>query len=709
MTDLATRLKEGVRRLGVAAPTRGPTSDLKRLPISLNYGGVSLAEGVRAGLSTGVVIAASEWLKAPGFVEAALAALFTCMCDPGGPIRKRLPALFGFCLAGAAITVGGGFLRGFGMAVALPIAALAIFCGTFLRIFGQSLQQVGTLLCVVAILSIDREWPDLASAFTAGGMFVLGGLWAILLAIGLWRIHPYMPARKAIAGVYQSLALLAQDLAALARHAAPQPEHWDNHARAHRRAVREAIETARAVAMETFRSRGPTSNRGARSIIRLEAADQIFGVLIALADLLETADAAERGKAAHILRRLRPILAMLSRTMLSDETEPRPNVARAIRAVSQDVAALPPASRLRRTADALVERLQIAATVTTLAKTISDASGRAQPPLFWRGVRMTIAANLDRRSLALRHALRATASATPAIAFTIAFFTPYDHWLTITIVATMQPYFGNTFARALERVGGTLLGGLLAALIGLFITSPLAIAAAMFPLAVLAFAIRAVSFGLFMAALTPMIVLLVEFGQPGATEWVIAGARAGLTVCGCLVAVASCYILWPSWEPDRLAGELRAAVGAHGRYAEAEFAYLANALDAASRDKARRAAGLATNNAEASISRALVEPGGDQRRRERLEAAMVIDAALRRFSGRLSSLAFDPSRGDRTAPQPLLAAWGAWIGDSMRTLAAGSPQIDARPPSAGGVNDEALRRIARQIELIAGTLDRISA
>ena len=34
------------------------------------------------------------------------------------------------------------------------------------------------------------------------------------------------------------------------------------------------------------------------------------------------------------------------------------------------------------------------------------------------------------------------------IAFTMLWFTPYDHWLTITIIATMQPYFGNTFARA---------------------------------------------------------------------------------------------------------------------------------------------------------------------------------------------------------------------------------------------------------------------
>jgi uncharacterized membrane protein YccC len=104
----------------------------------------------------------------------------------------------------------------------------------------------------------------------------------------------------------------------------------------------------------------------------------------------------------------------------------------------------------------------------------------------------------------------------------MAWFNPYDHWLTITVVATMQPYFSLTYMRAVERIAGTAAGGLIAAAVGLVCTSPLAIAGAMFPLAVLAFAVRAVSFGLFMMALTPLVVLLVESGAPETDEWTIA-------------------------------------------------------------------------------------------------------------------------------------------------------------------------------------------
>ena len=195
----------------------------------------------------------------------------------------------------------------------------------------------------------------------------------------------------------------------------------------------------------------------------------------------------------------------------------------------------------------------------------------------------------------------------------------------------MQPYFALTYTRALERVGGTALGGLAAAASALVCTTPLAIAAAMFPLAVVAFAVRAVSLGLFMATLTPLVVLLVETSVPGTSEWSIAWARFALTTAGGVIAVAAGFLLWPTWEPERLGQEARAAIGAHGAYAEAVLAAIAREEPATTVEAARRGAGVASNSLEASISRALTEPGSTGR--DRLEAALVIDAALRRVAG----------------------------------------------------------------------------
>jgi uncharacterized membrane protein YccC len=320
---------------------------------------------------------------------------------------------------------------------------------------------------------------------------------------------------------------------------------------------------------------------------------------------------------------------------------------------------------------------------------------------FWPQVIRPLRANLNWKSPALRHAVRTGVTAALPLAFTMFWFTPYDHWLTITVVATMQPYYSLTYTRAIERIAGTAVGGIIAGLVGLVCATPMAIAAAMFPLSMLAFAIRAVSFGLFMMALTPLVVLLVESGTPGTGEWTIAFARAAFTILGGLIAVGANFLLWPSREPDLVAAQVKDAIAAHGAYAEADFSALLGDTTGTPLGPARRAAGLASNALEALITRALLDPGKKQQ--DTLEAAMVVDAALRRCAGRLARLQHDPLVAAGT-PIPALRLWRDWIATSMRQL--GSGQTDL-PPRPTGPENDTLARLARQIELMAGAMERL--
>jgi uncharacterized membrane protein YccC len=680
---------------------QGLAPDLARLPIDLNLRAVSLAEGLRAALSVAVIIALNEPLDWNSLREAALAALLTCLCDPGGPIRRRVPVLLGFTVLGALITAGVGLAHNLGMPVALPLGAFGLFALSLSRIYGQAALQLGALLSTVLILALDRPLPDLASAGALAAGFGSGGLWATLLTLVIWRVHPFLPALRAVAEVYRTLAELAGDLYAMLSVGADEQAQWEVHAREHRRAVREAIEAARGVVFDTVRARGVAGSRGGHSLIRLEAADQMFGALVALAELAEHGTPLEHRAALRLLRRLRPLLEILGRAVVTEDAGQDPRIGRAIDAMSAETAMLPESDPLQPIAQRLVERLRIAHTLALPQNFLPgvDPSGRPLP-LRQRALQ-PLRANLDWQSPALRHALRTAVVATPALAFTMLWFNPYDHWLTITIVATMQPYFALTYARALERIIGTALGGLVAALVGLLFTTPLAMAAAMFPLAVVALSVRAVSVSLFMATLTPLIVLLVETGQRGTSEWLIAAVRFALTTLGGMLAVAANFLLWPSLEPDRLGQEARSAIGAHGAYADAALGFRSGEVPARSVDLTRRAAGVATNSLEASISRALTEPGAAGR--DRLEAALVIDAALRRFAGRLAAMQLDPGLAAALSPEAL-AAWRGWIGGAMQALAAGTTALKPRPSTA---EVDSLLRIARQIELMAGSMERL--
>ena len=192
-----------------------PEANLARLPIAIDLRAISLAEGVRAALSIAFIVAADQWLHWPPLLEAALAALLICLGDSGGPIRRRLPALFAFMLIGTAITIGFGVLRGAGMVVTVPLACLGIFAFSYARIWGQASAQVGNLLVVVLVLALDepRSLPDAA---LLGLVFAAGCLWAILLTMVIWRIHPFRPARHAVSDAYRSTARLVADLLGLA-------------------------------------------------------------------------------------------------------------------------------------------------------------------------------------------------------------------------------------------------------------------------------------------------------------------------------------------------------------------------------------------------------------------------------------------------------------------------------------------------------------
>ena len=109
----------------------------------------------------------------------------------------------------------------------------------------------------------------------------------------------------------------------------------------------------------------------------------------------------------------------------------------------------------------------------------------------------------------------------------------------------------------------------------------------------------------------------------------------------------------------------------------------------------RRRAGLASNNLEASLQRALHEPRRGQR--DRLQAVLTADATLRRIAGRLTAIFL------QNAVPPAPQAGNIWIVDALEALASGAmPARRPHDPTAS----ERLDRLIRQVELLAFTLHR---
>jgi hypothetical protein len=69
---------------------------------------------------------------------------------------------------------------------------------------------------------------------------------------------------------------------------------------------------------------------------------------------------------------------------------------------------------------------------------------------------------------------------------------------------------------------------------------------------------------------------------------------------------------------------------------------------------------------------------------------------------------FDPGLKNALAVEEW-RRWRDWIRHSMLSLSKADPAISDAPEIGESVQTEALGRIARQIELIAGTIARVSA
>ena len=681
----------GVQVVNRRGTTRTPGADPRRLPTGLDLRAISIVEGIRAGLAAAVPVLASVWLHQPVLTLAALGALLTCICDPAGPMRRRLPLLLAFVLMGGLFLGGFGLLRAAGFWPTIVVAAPLLFACAYLRVWGQPTQALGNLLAVVLMLGTDEKLA-LPDAARIACVFMAGGAWALLLTLAIWRIHPYGPARRAVADVWAELAGLARMLQRLCEIDAPVPA-WDGQARGGRGGVRAAIEKARGILMETVETRGPASGPAAQNLLRLEAADQIFAALIALSDALEQSDTATRTQAIGMLKRLRALLTVFVTATEREQLHRVRRFGRTLDALAHDRGLAPSIQPL---AAVLADQLRVAAKYVDPAQYLpgSGPQGEAGMP-FRQRLMGPLQANLTWASASLRHAARITAVVTPALAGTLIWHGPYTHWLTITLVLVMQPFFALTWQRSLERVGGTLLGGLVAGGLSTLMQSRVHVAGLLPVLGALALAVRQVSYGVYIAVYTPTVIFLVESIRPGQSQLHIALARAGFTVAGGLIAVLANVILWPSWEPDRVRKDLREALRAHAAFAAAVLA-TAPSLDMSGVDihKARRAAGLASNNLEASLARVMQEPRRGQR--DRLQAVLVADATLRRIAGRLVAISLgDICRG----PQCL------WAVAALEALAEGAA-LPPRPKESGG---DMADRLARQVAVLPEVLARIDS
>jgi uncharacterized membrane protein YccC len=715
-------------------------SRLNRL-VPLDLGAINVMAGLRAAFACALPVLIGELSGYDALSWVAIAGFWGCLADSGGAWNDRLAAMGAFTAVGAV----GCFLG----TLVDPDAGLAVlfaFAWCFLcslaRVYGNAASIVGLLLNSAVLVTLGLPGNGLHEALKIGGLTIAGGLWAMVLALLLWRLQPYGPARKAVARCWMALAGYSAALSQLQRHQAGDGAQWSSLASTQRRVTREAVENARDIVIATRRSRAGITAQGQGLLALLADADQVYAALIGLNELLEAASAATSG--LRLRRLVRVILGRLAGRAeglaeavggaaarqqpdlhgLIDQLQRQLDAGEATRAHAYTAELL---RQVARWIDAAYDNLgQPQTRQTHLTAMVEQAVARRLRVAELVG---TLRANLNFQSIALRHALRLALTAALAVLATRLFDISRGYWISITAIVVLQPYMVETWRRTFDRIAGSVLGGLVAAWLMQLVAAPLQMALLIFPLSVVAFALRSVNYALFMLCMTPLVVLIAELFQTGGIgDPHLATLRAFDSILGGLLGLAASFLLWPSWETPQLPRQLADAVRAHRDYL---LVVLGAKPDARDQDigAARRQAGLASNNAEGSLQRVLTET--HLRSRSDAEPALIVLACLRRMGGAIVTLSLLPQFRAGAAPQPQLAPLRRWADESLSDLAQAlearrrPAALPAPPPLAAeqrgntapepplqAITRNELLRFGRQLEVLheaAGRLQQPAA
>ncbi|WP_339115402.1 FUSC family protein [Thioclava sp. GXIMD2076] len=574
---------------------------------------IGVAEGLRASLAFAAMVLTAVASGEPKLLWAAFAAFWVCLCDPGGRDRTRFRAMGAFVAAGTLAAFLGAASAGLGPIYAcltlIPIIFLPALGGTF----GPAGAQSGTLICVVGGVAVGFPSSPIASLHLAGA-FLIGGIWALVFSFWIWRLRSQSPARRAIASVFARLSEMNAAMAARLGQqeilGAAEPEY--------RRALRAAIERARSTILGV-------GNGQTQFMAELGTADRIFAAMIALDHMLSEPLAPT--EEAPLREQLARIGALLSEAQMQAMTR-HPNPDRLVWE----------AEDLRRAAERGGAQSQavvsaVAEAFLRLAEHLRGEPPETQAPQSdrtprpsWRNIPDPI----------LRHALRLTVAVVATYLICVTLEMQYFYWATMATIVVLQPALSTTWPRMLERVLGSIAGGLLAA--GLLALGPgqLTLLAVIIPTSALTIAFKRVNYTIFTIGVSALFVLVTELLMP---DHGIALSRALDNILGSAIAFVVGATLWPGRAEPYFRDILARAVQANMDYAAASVGSTGLPEPV---DRLRRQAGLESTHAETVRQRKMME---GRRSADQLDKAARVLGALRVLAGAVTGHAL-------LAPEP---------------------------------------------------------
>ena len=556
-----------------------------------------------------------------GALAMSIGALNVSYSDSHAPYSQRGRRMFAASVVVSVAVFAGAFCGAYHF-IAVPFVGAWSLAAGMLVVLSPSAADLGVMSLVTVVVYSARPLP-LPEAAAAGLLAFAGGLLQTMLALLLWPIRRYLPQRRALARLYFELA----DAAAVPVEVQRTPRVSIQSTEA--QTALAALEGDHSVESERYRmilSQAERTRLGLFALMRVRSR--------AAREIPETAERALLDRyleiAAHVLNTLGKALEGAPPVPLTKSLTELQAVTDELR--KQCVENASPLAVMmgdaRAQMDAITGQLRAAAEKTSAAtpEGLEDYA-RQETRKPWRfqlaGALATLRANLSLDSAASRHAIRLAVCVAAGDSLARGLHLSRSYWLPMTIAIVLRPDFTATFTRGVLRLAGTFVGLVFAT--ALFHVIPTSAAAQVAAVAALTFALRCwgpANYGILVAAVTSIIVLLIAMlGVPPGPVMLARGLNTAIG--GCLALLV--YWLWPTWERTQVPEQIALMLDAYRQYFRTiRMSYVNPAVSlAAELDQARLAARLTRSNLEASIDRLAAEPGASRLKADTLAAVLA--------------------------------------------------------------------------------------
>ncbi|MCH9815003.1 MAG: FUSC family protein [Actinomycetia bacterium] len=623
--------------------------------LAIQAGGPDWIQGIRLAVIVGSPLFVGLALgNATAALISSLGALNVALAAPGSVWQVRLRATL-FATLAMAVTLYVALVVSFSPVLSVLVLAVWGFGCSLISGLGTKWAGAGFVVGVMFILGLGLDVSAADRPITIG-FFLIGSAWGVVMATFLWPLSPRRAVRESLAKTYLALgnylekmphsgrerSVAYDDVAsALAesyehviafRRRKWGKSHLANHA-ASLQQTAAAIELVLGSVDKAWQEKPPSESLTQLRSKLVAACSDIAAELLG-GSAFDPAELASAGKqAAHAKDAAtddvcRTGLVLMARTLTGATTRMQDNL--------QDLPVTEPADRV---------------TIAT--------------------IRNRLATVTDWQSTVLRHAVRVAVLL--AVAQTLATLDPFDngYWIPLTVWIVLQPDFGATLSKGIQRIVGTLLGVLIAfGIVELFAEQPYVIAGF---ITLFAFAIGGLgrlNYSLMVIAITPTVILMLSLAGGSAD---LAWIRLGSTLVGAAIALLGGYLLWPSWQRLSLARTSQQAADAANDYAND---VAKGGADAAELHRRHRLAELRRSNTDAALQRMLAEP-----ERFQVDPTLVMEfcRSLRLLVDDTTQLALTRSRrefgADHTSdftPRPLTGT----LASARKTLPAAESEKD---------------------------------